>query len=80
MANDSITGETQTIQIHELGCVEYIYGEEYNEDMNSIELELGLYNGTIVRILFKKRQLEQINLYLKKCEAEKRYVDHILKD
>lgn len=80
MANDSITGETQTTNIHELGGVAEIFSEEYDVDMNSIELELGLYNGTIVRILFKKRQLEQINLFLKKCEAEKRYVDFILKN
>lgn len=74
------TGTTETSQsiptqyIH----IDEIYDEMYDEEMKQYIFEFYTYAGQHISLRLKKRDIERFNLFMRKADAEQKWIEHII--
>jgi hypothetical protein len=65
---------TRTQYIH----ISDIYDENYDEEMNQYIFDFYTYAGDHIGLRLKKKDIERFNLFMRKADAEQKWIKHII--
>jgi hypothetical protein len=56
-----------------------IYDESYDEELRQYIFDFYTYAGDHISLRLKKKDIERFNLFMRKADAEQKWIDHIIK-
>jgi len=56
-----------------------IYDESYDEELRQYIFDFYTYAGDHISLRLKKKDIERFNLFMRKSDAEQKWIDHIIK-
>lgn len=72
--DNQIVEENRPTYIH----IDQIFEEYYDEEMKLFCFEFFTYSGQLINLRLRKKDIERFVLYMRKEEADQRYMNHII--
>lgn len=60
--------------------VESIVEEEFDEEMDTYDFIVQTYSGDLINVRLKEKHIHQMMLFMRKEQADMRYIKHIIKN
>lgn len=58
--------------------IEQIYDEYFDEEMEKYVFDFNTYGGDMISLHLKKRDIERFMLFMRKTDAEQKWMKHII--